>query len=182
MTYKDRLMSIRRGATQPPGESSCAPLECGQMFGVIAEGLDDLSKEVRESRKDIGAVNERIAAQEAKTHSAWHSISRIEERMNKLPREIADSIARHESACPGRDYARQKLASSTTGSMIPRPQSVWRGDDTMRITRAPANDIVGEVADAVGGLVPRWVVYAGVILGVAVVAGGYCLHSLGVLG
>jgi len=180
MTYKDRLMSIRRSTKQDTAEV-CAPLECGQMFGIIAEGLDDLRIEVSESRKDISAVNERIAAQEAKTHSAWHSIARIEERMNKLPREIAESISRHESSCPGRDYARQKLVSSTTSSTIPRPGNLVGADDTMRIIRKPATDLLDDVG--LGGLpAPKWVVYVGVILGVAVVVGGYCLHSLGIIG
>lgn len=177
MNYKDRLMGIRRNSSNSPPAGTCAPSECGQMFGIIAEGLDDLKSDVAEARKDIGAVNERIAAQEAKTHSAWHSISRIEKRMNLVPRENAESIARHEAACPGRDYARIKLAKTTTSSEIPRPA---REDETGRISQPSFALALGDTT--VNGLqVPKWVVYIGVAIGVAIAASGYILNALGIL-
>lgn len=136
------------------------------MFGVIAEALDDLSAEVKASRSDIGAVNERIAAQEAKTHNAWHSIQRVEERMNNLPREIADSITRHEQACPGRDYARHKLTAS-----YPTPLSTRRQASSSR---------GGTLSDSSGLSIPKWIAYLGAILGAAGAAAGYLLHLVGV--
>jgi hypothetical protein len=161
-------MAIRRANKAiPENGNECANTECAQMFGVIAEALDDLSAEVKASRSDIGAVNERIAAQEAKTHNAWHSIQRVEERMNNLPREIADSITRHEQACPGRDYARHKLTASYPTPAVSRRQERPGGSS-------------GTLSDASGLSIPKWIAYLGAILGAAGAAAGYLLHSVGV--
>jgi len=166
--YKGRLMAIRRSYKESSSsDSACANTECAQMFGVIAEALDDLSVEVKASRSDISAVNERIAAQEAKTHNAWHSISRVEERLNNLPREIADSITRHEQSCPGRDYARHKLTASYPTPSVNKRQERPSGKP-------------GTLHDDSGLSIPKWIAYLGAILGAAGAAAGYLLHSVGV--
>lgn len=173
MGYQDRLRAMaKKRKAGDSGEVSRAAADAEPMFFVIAEGLDSLTHEVKESRLDVQAVNERIAAQEEKTHSAWHAINRVETRLNNLPRDIAESIERHENGCPGRDYVRHKIKSSTA-SQIPRFDD---GDATRRIRLA------AEQQDMASGGVPRWVIYVGSIIGAAVAASGYLLHMLGLLG
>ena len=172
--YPERLMAL---ANRRNSDIPCAPESCSQMFGVVAEGLDDLKIELREARKDLGALNERIAAAEVKTTSAWHSINRMDERVSNLPETVARALARHEEACPGRDYARVKLTSSTSSSAIPRPVD----DRPATHPRIELSLGDGDALGMTGIRIPKPILYVGGIIGAAIAASGYLLHSLGVL-
>ena len=171
MDYAKRLMKAQRNKIASPDDATCAPSECRQMFGVIAGGLDDLKSAVADVRSDIGAVNERLATQEAKTHSVWHSISRIEKRVTQIPRDNVEDIARHEASCAGRDYVRIQLEKGTGPASIPQPASSDR--TSFRISD------VGAIMS--GARVPKWIVYIGAGIGVAAAASGYLLNVFGVL-
>jgi hypothetical protein len=158
------------------------------MFELIADGLDDLKEDIRMTmggiasvRDDMSALDARLGSQEGKIHSAWHAIRRVEDRLNDQPEEQAKNIERHERGCHARKYVQGKLSRVDSSDKIPvivTPEPT--GQHVL-----PQVDSVSPTMDTTkiaGIVVPKWIVYIGVTIGVAIAASGYVLHAVGILG
>lgn len=180
-SYRERIMQSRRTAPSPsaPAPPPCGqPSECHAMFEVIASGLDDLKEESTATRGAIAELAERMSAQETQTKNLWHQVRSVEESVRSVPVNIVSAIERHEDTCGGREYARAKLASTTTKSDV--PLAVLRGDDVTQNIRIGGG---GAAESPLAGL--PWhkiALYVGGGIGGAIAGAAYLLAQLGVFG
>ena len=158
--------------------AQCSPDDCRVSFRVLAQhldtigdGVDALGGQVRDLDARISAMGERMSAQEMSTRSLWHEVRTIGHRLTVIPERVndriddrvSDAVRTHAADCAGRELARSRLTYHT-------PQTIQQQ------TKTSSDKLV----DTAGVSVPRWIAYAGAVLGAAGAAAAYLLHTFGV--
>jgi hypothetical protein len=133
-------------------------------------------------QETMSQVRERLAGQETSTKGLWHETrdlgKDLKEQVRALPEAVAAGVSRHEISCPAREAAVLKLRNDKRSVPPQAAQAGPRGDEMTGPAQASAMSLGG---DSVGLTVPRPVLWAGCLLGVAIAVAVIVLKVVGYL-
>lgn len=143
------------------------PAVCS-LHGPLEKKIDDGFASIRsEMQSGFGTVNGRLdglfrelGEREGSDKGQWSQIKELRGRVERVPEQIAEAIGEHRRGCAIGEI-------TEVGIKLPKRDTPTRG------TRRPSLPPTG------GSFrIPRVVILAGVILGVAIAAGGWALSLL----
>ena len=170
------MAQTRKKTTIP--SSDCTPAQCQSSFDSLDVSISKVGMLVEKIDDRMDAFGERIAKQEAHVKDMGREIKKMESNMRYAVETIRSEITEHSSMCPGREYALRKIKHA---SHAPPPVSANQKDTTgaflldteFRRMAAKALDEKGK-----SFTITKWVIYIGVVVGVAIAAAIYALVKL----
>lgn len=160
-------------------DSECSPAQCQLSIDALEFSLNKLNAIVEKMDERLDAHAERIATQEAHNRDTNRELKKLDVSLRHGTDSIREEITRHSQLCPGREYALRKIkkASHAPAPIAPHREQEDTGvfllDKEFKAIAMKALDERGK-----GFSIPKWVIYIGVIIGVAVAAGAYAIGKL----
>ena len=158
----------------------CTPVQCQSSFDTLDMSINKLGMLVEKIDDRMDLMGERMAAQEAHAKEATHKLDSMNASFHRLAEQMRREVQDHSTSCPGREYALRKIKSA---SMAPPPvASGGRAQDATGsfLMDAEFRQMAVKALDerGKGFAILRWVIYLGVVIGVALAAGAYAAGKL----
>jgi hypothetical protein len=132
---------------------------CAVWFAQIEASVRELSRQVEGMAEDVKELTKQVLVQGQSLSSAWETIKTdIVPNIRESDKSISEAITDHEDSCPAHRKA-MKRAEGGNGNGSDTRMPVYRRDSSVFN-------------------IPKWVVYLGVGLGVALAVCGLVIFKL----
>lgn len=149
-------------------------MQCQSSFDTLDMSINRLGILVEKIDDRMDTFGERLAAQEAHIKATKNEVTSVRASVDRLGDAMRREVQDHASLCVGREYAMRKLKKASHAPPPNNPEAQKESTGAFLLDeefRRMAVQAIGEQRK--GFAIPRWVIYLGVIVGVAIVAAIY---------